>query len=112
MMELVVSHFMLHYDITADDSRRGYLLQMEDMQRELVDIKEDGTAGEQRHKEEVNRLRAERERTKKEHATQTDELLQRLQNACAQRDEAREQVLCYRFKLSRAGFPSPCSAFC
>lgn len=65
---------------------------MEDLQRELVDIKEDGTAGEQRHKEEVNRLRAERERTKKEHAAQTDELLQRLQNACAQRDEAREQV--------------------
>lgn len=67
---------------------------MEDLQREMVDIKEDGTAGEQRHKEEVNRLRAERERTKKEHATQTDELMQRLQNACAQRDEAREQVLC------------------
>lgn len=69
-------------------------LQVEDLQRDLTDIKEDSTADEQRHKEEVNRLRAERERTKKEHATQTDELLQRLQNACAQRDEAREQVLC------------------
>jgi myosin V len=65
------------------------------LQRELTDARDDVATGDEKHKAEVNRLRAERERLKKEGVQLQEDLLQRLQNACSQRDEAREQV-CHR----------------
>lgn len=66
---------------------------LDELERELGDLKADVAEDGEKHKAEVNRLRAERERTKKETAGVHEDLMMRLQNACAQRDEAREQVL-------------------
>jgi hypothetical protein len=70
----------------------GVFVQVEGLQRELTDLRDDLAGAEDKHKAEVNRLRAERERSRKEAIQVQEDLLLRLQNACSQRDEAREQV--------------------
>lgn len=65
---------------------------MAELQREATDLRDDGATAAEKHKTEMNRVRAERERGKKESVALNEEMLQRLQNACSQRDEAREQV--------------------
>jgi predicted phage gp36 major capsid-like protein len=67
-------------------------VQVSSLQRELTDIRDDLASADEKHKAEVNRLRAERERSKKDGVQMQEDLLQRLQNACNQRDEAREQA--------------------
>ena len=68
-------------------------MQVAEMERELADEREDSGRAKEKHKAELNRLRTERETIGKDARSIADDLMQRLKNACEQRDEAREQVM-------------------
>jgi hypothetical protein len=71
------------------------------LQRELTDMRDDLASADEKHKAEVNRLCTERERSKKNAVQMQEDLLQRLQNACNQRDEAREQARLHPVHVGR-----------